>query len=56
MTQEYIAAAMKSGAAWVEYYWYKPGQNAPARKQAYVRKVSSGSDTFIVESGVYLEQ
>lgn len=56
VTQEYIAAAMKSGAAWVEYYWYKPGQNAPARKQAYVRKVSSGSDTFIVESGVYLEQ
>ena len=55
LVQEYIAAAMKDGSAWVQYYWYKPGDNTPARKQAYVRKVQSGPDTYIVGSGVYME-
>jgi signal transduction histidine kinase len=53
--QEEIAAAMKEGSAWTECYWYKPGQNTPARKQTYVRKVQSGQDTYIVGSGVYME-
>jgi signal transduction histidine kinase len=46
---------MKDGSAWVEYYWYKPGANTPAKKQAYVRKVQSGQDTYIVGSGLYME-
>lgn len=46
---------MKHGSAWLELYWYKPGQNTSARKQTYVRKVQSGQDTYIVGSGVYLE-
>lgn len=55
VAREYIAAAMKDGSAWVEYYWYKPGHNTPARKLAYVRKVQSGLDIYIVGSGVYME-
>ena len=55
VVQEEIAAAMKDGSAWLEYYWYKPGHNTPARKQTYVRKVQSGPNTYIVGSGVYLE-
>jgi signal transduction histidine kinase len=55
IVRECIAAAMKDGSAWVEYYWYKPGHNTPARKQTYVRKVQSGRDTYIVGSGVYME-
>ena len=55
VVQDEIAAAMKDGAAWVDCYWYKPGNNTPARKQTYVRKVQSGHDTFIVGSGVYME-
>lgn len=55
VVQECIAAAMKEGSAWVEYYWFKPGDNMLARKQAYVRKVQSGQDTYIVGSGVYME-
>ena len=55
LAQEYIAAAMKDGSAWVEYYWYKPGDNTPAKKQAFVRKVQSGQDTYIIGSGVYME-
>jgi signal transduction histidine kinase len=53
--QEEIAAAMKNGSAWLDLSWYKPGDNTPARKQVYVRKVQSGQDTYIVGSGVYLE-
>ncbi|HEX7406063.1 MAG TPA: cache domain-containing protein, partial [Candidatus Binatia bacterium] len=55
VAREYIAAAMKDGSAWVEYYWYKPGHNTPARKLAYVRKVQSEQDIYIVGSGVYME-
>ena len=55
VVKEEIAAAMKDGSAWVDLYWYKPGNNLPARKQTYVRKVRSGQDTYIVGSGVYIE-
>jgi signal transduction histidine kinase len=54
--KEYIAAAMKDGSAWLDYYWYKPGHNTPARKQTYVRKVQSGPDTYIVGSGFYVDE
>ena len=39
----------------VELYWYKPGNNTPARKQTFVRKVQSGQDIYIVGAGVYME-
>ena len=50
-----IAIALKQGSAWLEGYWYRPGDNLPARKLTYVRKVQSGPDTFIVGSGIYTE-
>jgi len=53
--KDYITAAMQNGSAWVEYEWYKPGQNTTTRKLTYVRKVQSGSDTYIVGSGFYPE-
>jgi signal transduction histidine kinase len=56
LVQEYISAALKDGSAWVDYYWYKPRQNTPARKQTFVRKVLLGQDTYIVGSGIYLEE
>ncbi len=55
VTRDYIAAAMRDGTAWVDYYWYKPGHNTPARKQAYVKKVKFGQDTYIIGSGFYIE-
>ena len=54
LARDYIAAAMTQGSAWVEYYWFRPGDNTPARKKAFVRKVQHGQDTFIVGSGLYL--
>jgi signal transduction histidine kinase len=50
LAKDYIAAAMREGSAWIEYYWYKPGDNTPARKRAYVRKVQHGEDVYIVGS------
>jgi signal transduction histidine kinase len=55
LVQGYIAAALRDGSAWVEYHWYRPGHNTPARKRTYVRSVRSGADTWIVGSGYYLE-
>lgn len=55
VVQEEIDAAMKNGSAWLDLYWYKPGQNKPARKQTFVRRVQSGQDTYIVGSGVYMD-
>jgi signal transduction histidine kinase len=54
LAREYIAAALEHGSAWVEYYWYKPGHNTPARKQSYVRKVQHGQETYIVGAGLYV--
>jgi hypothetical protein len=33
IARNYISAAMKDGKAWVAYYWYRPGESTPARKQ-----------------------
>lgn len=55
IVRDYIAAAMKDGSAWVDYYWYKPGENSPVRKHTFVRKVQSGQTTYIVGSGYYPE-
>ncbi len=51
--RECITEAMKNGGGWVDYYWYKPGDNTPTRKLTYVQKVQHGSDTYIVGSGLY---
>jgi signal transduction histidine kinase len=55
VAREYIAAAMQNGSAWVDYYWYRPGENTPARKQAYVQRVQSGDDVYVVGSGLYVD-
>jgi signal transduction histidine kinase len=52
---EFIAIAMDQGSGWVEYQWYKPGSNAPARKETYVRRVQHGDDVYVVGSGLYVE-
>ena len=55
LVRDYVAAAMSKGATWVDYWWYKPGQNTPSHKQAYVRAVNGGGKTYIVGSGIYVE-
>lgn len=52
--REEIEAAMTGGKVWKEIYWYKPGDNIPARKLTCLRKVQHEGETFIVGSGLYL--
>lgn len=55
VAREYIDLAMKNGKGWVDYYWYRPGDNTPAHKSTYVRKVEFHGETFIVGAGLYGE-
>jgi signal transduction histidine kinase len=48
-----IDGVIKNSSDWVDYYWYKPGQNEPAHKQTFVKKVQHGNETFIVGAGFY---
>lgn len=51
--QEYLNAAVKKGSAWVDYQWYRPGENTVAKKHAYVVKAKHGTETYIVGAGYY---
>jgi signal transduction histidine kinase len=51
--REIIEAATKKNGAWVDYFWYKPGQNEPAHKQTFVKKVQHGNESFIIGAGFY---
>jgi signal transduction histidine kinase len=53
VAKEYIDLAMKNGKGWIDYYWYRPGDNIPALKHTYVRKVEFHGETFIVGAGFY---
>ena len=53
VTKEYIDSAQKHGSAWVDYYWYKPGNDVVSHKNTYVKKVQFGSETYIVGAGLY---
>jgi signal transduction histidine kinase len=53
LVRDIIDSATKKGSAWVDYFWYKPGQNEPAHKLAYVRKVQHGNEIYIVGAGLY---
>jgi len=48
-----LDAVKEKPSGWVDYYWYKPGQNEPARKQTFVRKVQHGNESYIVGAGFY---
>jgi signal transduction histidine kinase len=56
LIRECLDQASKNGGGWVEYYWYKPGDNTPMRKLTYVRQVQSGQETYIVGSGFYTDE
>jgi signal transduction histidine kinase len=54
--RDYIQTALKNGSGWVDYYWYKPGNNEPAHKYTYVKKVEFGKEVYIVGAGLYLDE
>lgn len=57
VVRDEIDAAIKKGSSWLEgYWWYKPGDNIPALKQTYVRKAQFKGETYIVGSGLYVNE
>ena len=56
LVRDYIAAAERDGSAWVEYYWYRPGETAAVPKHTYVRRVRHGGDTYFVGSGLFVDE
>jgi signal transduction histidine kinase len=56
IVRDYIDAAVKNDSAWVDYYWYRPGENTQARKYTFVRKVQYGDGTYIVGAGYYPDE
>jgi signal transduction histidine kinase len=55
LVRDYIDAALRNGSAWVSYYWFKPGENAPSPKRSFVKKVEARGETFVVGAGLYPE-
>jgi signal transduction histidine kinase len=55
LVREEIFAAMLHGRAWLDYHWFRPGSNEPARKLTYVRRVEAEAETYIVGSGIYVD-
>jgi signal transduction histidine kinase len=53
MVRDYLDAARRHGHAWVDYYWYRPGNNAQAVKHTYVREVRFGQQRYVVGAGYF---
>jgi signal transduction histidine kinase len=53
VAREYLDVAENKGSGWVDYYWYRPGNNSPAHKYSYVKKVKFGNETYILGAGFY---
>jgi branched-chain amino acid transport system substrate-binding protein len=53
LVRDYIAAAFKHGAAWVSYYWPRPGSQEPVGKLSYVKKVRVENEDLVVGAGIY---
>jgi hypothetical protein len=53
--KEMINQAYNKDSGWVSYLYPKPGEQVPANKLSYFKKVFVGGKYYIVGSGVYLE-
>jgi basic membrane lipoprotein Med (substrate-binding protein (PBP1-ABC) superfamily) len=53
LVRDYLAAAKQHGAAWVSYYWPRPGTTEPAHKLTYVKRAKVDGKWLVVGSGMY---
>lgn len=53
LVRDEIALALKEGKGWIDGHWYKPGDNQPALKRTFVKKVKCDGETCIIGSGYY---
>ncbi|WP_342304417.1 cache domain-containing protein [Methanolobus sp. ZRKC5] len=48
-------ALSEEGEGWVNYYWPRPGETTPSKKSAFVKRTSIGNQTYLVHSGLYVD-
>jgi len=48
-----VGAVKDKDTAWVEYFWPKPGEEAPSRKVSFLRKIIINGKTRIIGAGFY---
>lgn len=53
--REFIEITKTRDSAWVDYMWPKPGESAPSKKTAYIKRIRFGKDVFIIGSGIYFD-
>lgn len=53
VVRDYLDAARRQGHGWVDYYWYRPGNNEQALKHTYVREVRFGKEKYVVGAGYF---
>lgn len=53
LVKQMIEKTEKTGSAWVDYYWPRPGSAEQVKKRAYVRRVSVDGEVLIVGAGLY---
>lgn len=56
IVKNYISLALKKEKAWARYFWYRPNESELTLKHTYVRKVQYGKETYIVGSGMYVNE
>jgi signal transduction histidine kinase len=54
VVEEMLQKLEKNDEAWVQYMWPKPGAILPSRKVAYIRKVRSGANAYLVGADYFL--
>jgi len=54
--QEFIETAKTNGSGWVDYMWFKPGEDQPSKKISYIKKAKMpDGEMVIVGAGIYVE-
>lgn len=53
LVRDYLSAARQHGAAWVSYFWPRPGTKEPVQKRTYVRRAKVDGQWLVVGSGTY---
>lgn len=53
LVRQMIEKTEKTGSAWVEYYWPRPGSAEQVEKRAYVRRAVVDGEVLIVGAGLY---
>jgi signal transduction histidine kinase len=53
LIRDEISLAMKNGQGWLDGYWYRPGDDKPALKHTFVKRIQFEGKPCVIGSGFY---